>query len=41
MTDEGRLMLLWKPAVCNNKWSRFIKKQEASGLFSNLGLKPP
>ena len=32
-------MLLWKCAICNNKTSRFVKKQETSGLLSNLGLK--
>ena len=32
-------MILSKCAVCcNQKW-RFIKKQEPSGLLSNLGLK--
>ena len=32
-------MILSKCAICNTKKSRFIKKQEASGLLSNLGLK--
>ena len=34
-------MLLSKCAVYNNKKSRFIKKEEANGLFSSLGLKTP
>ena len=36
-----RLMLLPKCAVCNNKRSKFIKGQEASGLLSRLGIKAP
>ena len=34
-------MMLSKCAICNNKKSRFIKKQEASGLLSNLGIRTP
>ena len=34
-------MLFQKCAVCDSKKLRFIKKQEASGLLSNSGLKPP
>ena len=34
-------MLLSKCAVCGTKKSRFIKKQEASGTFTSLGLKTP
>ena len=37
--DKGKLMLLSTCAVCHSKKSRFIKKQEASELSSNLGLK--
>ena len=40
MTGKGRVMLLSKSAVCNRR-SRFIKKQEASRLLSNLGLRTP
>ena len=32
-------MLLSKCAVCESKKSKFIKDQEASGLFSSLGIK--
>ena len=32
-------MILSKCAMCYNKKWRFIKKQESSGLLSNLGLK--
>ena len=28
-------------ALCDSKKSRFIKKQEANGILSNLGLKTP
>ena len=34
-------MTLPKCAMCGSKNSRFIKNQEAKGLFSNLGLKTP
>ena len=34
-------MLLSKYARCGSKKSRFVKKQEASGLLSSLGLKTP
>ena len=34
-------MILSKCAICGSKKSRFIKKQEAKGLLSNLGLKTP
>ena len=32
-------MLSSKCAVCGSKKSRFIKKQEAKGLLSNLGVR--
>ena len=32
-------MILSKCAICGSKKSRFIKKQEVSGILSNLGLK--
>ena len=34
-------MLLSKCAICGSKKSRFIRKQEASGFLSSLGLKTP
>ena len=34
-------MILSKYAICGNKKSIFIKKQEVSGILSNLGLKTP
>ena len=36
-TKNGTIMLLSKCAVCDSKKSKFIKKHEASGLFSMLG----
>ena len=40
-TTNGRTMLSPKCAVCGSKNSRFMEKQEASGLFSSLGIKTP
>ena len=40
-TSTGKLMILSKCAICNSKKSKFINKQEAKGLFSNLGIKTP
>ena len=34
-------MILSKCAICGSKTLRFIKKQEVSGILSNLGLKSP
>ena len=38
-TRNGSTLILSKSAICDSKKSRFIKKQEAKGLVSNLGLK--
>ena len=40
-TSNDRTMLSSKCAVRDSKKSRFIKKQEAKGLLSNLGLNTP
>ena len=40
-TNNGKIMILSKCAICNSKKSKFIKKQEASGLLSKLGIKTP
>ena len=37
-TNNGKIMILSKCAVCGSKKSRFIKKQEASGILINLDL---
>ena len=38
---NGKTMILSKCAICVSKKSRFIKKQEASGILSNPSLKTP
>ena len=40
-TKNNRLVMQAKCSVCGIKKSRFIKKQEAKGLLSNLGIKTP
>ena len=40
-TNNGKTMILSKYASCASKKSRFINKQEASEILSNLGLKTP
>ena len=38
-TKNNRLILSSKCVICGNKKSRFMKKQEAKVLLSNLGIK--
>ena len=38
-TKNDRLIMQSKCAVCGIKKARFVKKQEAKGLLSNLGIK--
>ena len=40
-TSNGRTMVLSKYAICDCKKSRFIEKQEAKGLLSNLSVRTP
>ena len=40
-TINGKIMLLSKYAIWGSKKSRFIKKQESSGILNSLGLKTP
>ena len=40
-TKNGRFVLSSKCAVCFSKKSKFIKEQEAEGLWSNLGIRTP
>ena len=40
-SSNGRAMVLSKCAISGSKKSRFIKKQEAKGLLSNLSIKTP
>ena len=37
-TKNGRLIMQSKCTECGIKKSRFVKKQEAKGLLSNLGI---
>ena len=40
-TKNNKLIMQSKCSVCGIKKSRFVKKQEAKGLLSNLGIKIP
>ena len=40
-TSNGKFMILSKCAICGSKKSKFINKQEVSGLLSKLGIKTP
>ena len=40
-TINNRLFMQSKCSVCWTKKSRFVKKQDAKGLLSNLGIKTP
>ena len=40
-TSNSKTMILLKYATCGGKKSRFIKNQEAKGLFSSLGHRKP
>ena len=37
-TSNGKMMILSKCAICGSKKSKFIKKQDAKGLLSKLGI---
>ena len=38
---NGRFVLSSKCTTCGSKKSKFMKKQEAKGLLSNLGIRTP
>ena len=40
-TKNNKLIMQSKCSVCGTKKSRFVKKQDAKGLLSNLGIKTP
>ena len=40
-TNNSKTVTLSKCAICGSTKIRFIRKQEASGILSNLGLKTP
>ena len=39
--SNGKTMILSNCAICGSKKSKFIKKLEANGLLSSLGIKTP
>ena len=40
-TSNGRTMILSKCVICGSKKPKFIKKQEARGLLSNVSIRIP
>ena len=38
-TNNGKFMILSKCAICGSRKSKVIKKQEANGILSSLGIK--
>ena len=40
-TKNNRLLMQLKCSVCGTKKQRFVKKQDAKGLSSNLGIETP
>ena len=40
-TSNGKTMILSECAICSSKKSKLIKKQEASGILSNLSIRTP
>ena len=40
-TSNGKLMILSKCPTCGSRKSKFIKKQDAKGILSSLGIKIP
>ena len=40
-TSSGKTTILSNCAICGSKKSKFIKKSDAKGLLSNLGIRTP
>ena len=40
-TNNNRLFMQSQCSNCRNKKSRFVKKQDAKGLLSDLGIRMP
>ena len=40
-TSNGKMMMLSKCAIYRSRKSKFIKKQDAKGVLSKLGIKTP
>ena len=40
-SNNGKIMMLSKRAICGSKKSKFIKKQEASGILRSVSIRVP
>ena len=40
-TSNGKRIVLSNCAICDSKKTKFIKKQEAKGILSSIGIKTP
>ena len=40
-TNNSKTITLSKCAICGSKKSKFIKKQEASGILGSVGIRTP
>ena len=40
-TKNGRLQLKSQCSICGNEKGRFVKKNEAKGILSSLGIRTP
>ena len=40
-TSNGKFRILSKCTICGSRKSKYINKQKAKGLLSNLGIKTP
>ena len=40
-TSNDKMMILSKCAICGSRKPKFIKKQDAKGILSSLGIKTP
>ena len=40
-TNNGKTMMLSKCTICGSKKSKLIKKQEANGILSSVGIRTP
>ena len=40
-TNNGKIMMLSKCALCGSKKTNFITKQEASGILTSVGNRTP
>ena len=40
-TSNGKTMILLKCSICNSRKIKFVKRQEASGILSSVGIRSP